>query len=254
MSELEDAGPPPAPVEPPPPERYPFWSYSDLAVFVLFALPSLVVAMLIVRAVHMALGTVGRNKALELLPGQFLGFAISFLLLWLLLKMKYDRPFWASLGWVRPWESLVPRAAAGVALAFGIALAGALLKTPDIDMPMKELLKDNLSLVLVGISAATLGPVFEELAFRGFLMPLLVRSLGAVPGIVMSALPFALLHGPQYSWSWRHILLITLAGSAFGWMRHRSGSTAAAAVMHAAYNATLVVAFAIHGEDPPAKW
>jgi len=31
-------------------------------------------------------------------------------------------------------------------------------------------------------------------------------------------------------------LIIFFAGSAFGWMRHRSGSTAAAAVMHAGYN------------------
>jgi membrane protease YdiL (CAAX protease family) len=131
---------------------------------------------------------------------------------------------------------------------------GALLRTPDLDMPMKRLLSDRTSLLLVGVAAATLGPVCEELAFRGFLMPLLVRSLGAWPGIVVSALPFALLHGPQYAWSWRHLLLIVIAGVSFGWMRHRTGSTAAAAVMHAGYNFTFFVAFVLQGKDVPTQW
>jgi hypothetical protein len=253
MSEFETTGLPAAPIEEAPPERYPFWNYSDLAVFLLIAFPCLVVAVMIVRTAHLALGA-GGSRAVELLPAQFLGFALSFLLLALFLRLKYRRPFWRSLGWVRPWDGFAYRAASGVALALAIAAAGAILKTPNIDMPIKELLGDKLSLVLVGISAATLGPLFEELAFRGFLMPLLVRSLGAAAGIVMSALPFALLHGPQYAWSWRHLLLITLAGSAFGWVRYRSGSTATAAVVHGAYNATLMVAFAVYGEDSPVKW
>ena len=253
MTEFETTGPAPAPIEEPQRERYPFWNYSDLAVFLLIAFPCLVVAFMIVRTVHLALGT-GGSRAVELLPAQFLGFALSFLLLALFLRLKYRRPFWTSLGWVRPWEGFAYRAASGVTLALAIAVAGTVLKTPNIDMPIKELLGDKLSLVLVGISAATLGPLFEELAFRGFLMPLLVRSLGTAAGIVMSALPFALLHGPQYAWSWRHILLVTLAGSAFGWVRHRSGSTAAATVMHGAYNATLMLAFVIYGEDSPVKW
>ena len=77
----------------------------------------------------------------------------------------------------------------------------------------------------------------EELAFRGFLQPLLVRSLGTVPGILAAALPFGLLHFQEYGNSWRHVLLISLAGAAFGWMRHATGSTKAAAIMHASYNA-----------------
>ncbi len=32
------------------------------------------------------------------------------------------------------------------------------------------------------------------------------------------------------------LVIIFFAGAAFGWMRHRTGSTAAAALMHAGYN------------------
>ena len=82
-----------------------------------------------------------------------------------------------------------------------------------------------------------MAPVCEELIFRGFLQPLLVRSLGAPAGILATALPFGLLHFQEYGNSWRHVLLISLSGVAFGLMRHATGSTKAAAVMHSSYNA-----------------
>ena len=82
-----------------------------------------------------------------------------------------------------------------------------------------------------------MAPVCEELVFRGFLQPVLVRSLGAVAGILATAVPFGLLHFSEYGNSWRHVLLISLSGVAFGWVRQVTGSTKAAAGMHSAYNA-----------------
>jgi membrane protease YdiL (CAAX protease family) len=75
-----------------------------------------------------------------------------------------------------------------------------------------------------------------------------------VPGIILTALPFALLHGPEYAWSWRHVLLIAVAGCAFGLIRYRTGSTASSAIAHAAYNSTFFAAMLVSGEDFPAKW
>jgi membrane protease YdiL (CAAX protease family) len=65
----------------------------------------------------------------------------------------------------------------------------------------------------------------------------LVRSLGTVAGILATAVPFGLLHFQEYGNSWRHVLLISISGVAFGWIRHVTGSTKAAAGMHSAYNA-----------------
>jgi membrane protease YdiL (CAAX protease family) len=113
---------------------------------------------------------------------------------------------------------------------------GAILRPPDIKTPLEELMKDPASLLLVGIFAVTLGPLCEELAFRGFLMPLAVRTFGAIAGVLLAAAPFAVLHGFEYAWSWQRLVIIFFAGAAFGWMRYRSGSTAAAAIMHAGYN------------------
>jgi hypothetical protein len=113
---------------------------------------------------------------------------------------------------------------------------------------MKRFFADRESVLLVGAFATTLGPACEELIFRGFLLPLLVRSFGVITGVVAAALPFALLHGPQYGWSWRHLLLVTLAGSVFGWVRLRTGSTVAAATVHAAYNLTFFIAYLNQGK------
>jgi membrane protease YdiL (CAAX protease family) len=110
-------------------------------------------------------------------------------------------------------------------------------------MPIEELLKDRTSVIFVGLIAVTLAPVCEELIFRGFLQPLLSRSLGPALGILIAASPFALLHGPEYGWSWRHVALIGLAGVGFGWARYKTGSTAAAAAMHSTYNLTIFAGY-----------
>jgi len=227
----------------------PFWGYQDLFLFFSAAVPSLLVSGVAVKFVFHALGWHMQGQAPELLAAQFLGYLFWFGFLYLLLRLRYRRPFWKSLAWVRPGEQFFRLAGWGIALAVGIGLAGAVLRTPDLDMPMKRLFSDPLSIVLIGIASATVGPVCEEMAFRGFLFPLLARTMGAPLGILLSALPFALLHGPQYAWSWRHVLLITVAGVAFGYTRHRTGSTAAAAIVHAAYNSTFFLAYVLYGKD-----
>jgi uncharacterized protein len=232
----------------------PFWDYHDLLIFVAAFVPALLAAGLLMRGLFSWLNLYGSGKAPELLAAQFLAYGFWFASLYALLKLRYGRPFWQSLGWAGFRERFMERIVMGVGVALAVAIIGGLMQTPNLDSPMKRLLSDRLSLVLVGTAAATIGPVCEELAFRGFLQPLLVRSLGPAPGITLTALPFALLHGPEYAWSWRHILLVTVAGASFGWVRHRTGSTAAAAVMHAAYNATFFVALLIYGKDLPAKW
>jgi membrane protease YdiL (CAAX protease family) len=47
------------------------------------------------------------------------------------------------------------------------------------------------------------------------------------------------------------VVLISLAGAAFGWMRQATGSTRASTIMHAAYNALFFAATI--GRDLPHK-
>ncbi len=230
-------------VEPTPPEKYPFWNYHDVVLLIGLTLPALAAAAVVGRLAMLVLPVNATAPATAILVAQFFGYGFWFLCLYGLLRLRYGRPFWQSLAWVRPGATMPLYAASGALLAIGVAVGGALLKTPNIQMPMQELLRDRTSLVLVGIFAVTLGPVCEELSFRGFFLPLLARSLGAAGGVLLTAIVFSLMHGPQYAWSWRHILLISFAGIAFGVVRLRSGSTAAATLMHATYNLTFFVAY-----------
>lgn len=220
-----------------PEEKYPFWDYADAGMLLVLIIPCLIVAFLIVRTVTVAAGWRPPLEVMALLPAQFLFYGLWFLSLYGLLKLRYGRPFWKSLAWTRSAVTAPRAATIGLLAAVGTLGLGLLLHAPPVDsMPIKELLRDRVSVILVSVFAVTLGPLCEELAFRGFLLPLLVRSLGVLPGLVATAIPFSVLHGPQYSWAWQHLLIISLVGVAFGWMRLWSGSTLATAVMHASYN------------------
>src|SRR5260370_39654643 len=100
------------------------------------------------------------------------------------------------------------------------------------------MLEDRPATILFAVFVVILGPLCEGLAFRGFLMPLLMRSLGAVPGIVATSLLFGSVHAYEYAWSWRHVLLIATTGMGFGWERYRTGSTPASPCRTSTYHCT----------------
>jgi membrane protease YdiL (CAAX protease family) len=247
--ELPDPFQPPQPaVEPVSPgpssaeERDPFWTYFDLAVFAGMALPCMLLGFGAVRLLFTILHYQPRNKVLELLPGQALGYLLMFGVLYAMFRM-YGRRFWRSLAWTPTRIPILAIVSAGMGTAIMVNLIGNLIHTPTTENPLTDLLKGRLSLVLLAIFGITIGPLCEELAFRGFLQPLLVRSFGPVAGIVGAAIPFGLLHAPEYGYSWRHVVLVLMAGAAFGWMRQATGSTKASTIMHSAYNALFFIVF-----------
>lgn len=110
-------------------------------------------------------------------------------------------------------------------------------------------LGDNWKLIALQVA---LGPVIEEIVFRGylfaFLMWLLKRT--AIDAgrnqlvVVFAAVVFAVVHLAQPGVSWLQMACITSTGALYGFIRWRSGSTAPAALSHAAYNLSL---YAISG-------
>lgn len=233
-------GPPPASgpeAAPAPAEREPFWGYADLFLFMGLAIPCLLAGWAMVKGVLLIFHLHAQARVAELLPEQFLGYVLLFGVLKLMFRVQYDRPFWRSLGW-QPFR--IPALwviSCGLATAVLVSVASALIRIPTRDNSMTELMRGHTSVILLAIFGITAGPLSEELAFRGFLQPLLVRSLGSVAGVLAAAMPFGLLHFQEYGNSWKHALLITGAGAAFGWMRQATGSTKASTIMHAAYNA-----------------
>ena len=110
-------------------------------------------------------------------------------------------------------------------------------------------LGDNWQLIALQV---TLGPVLEEVLFRGYLFAFLMWLLTRAAidagrnqlAVVSSAVFFALVHLAQPGVSWLQLACITSTGTLYGWIRWRSGSTVPAVVFHAAYNLAL---YAING-------
>ncbi|HTW64180.1 MAG TPA: type II CAAX endopeptidase family protein [Bryobacteraceae bacterium] len=237
--------PVPPPLEPspllpePPPPREPFWDYTDLLLFVFLLFASLALALVVGIILFSKL-----NPAFRLLLPQILWYVLAFSALKVLLLIRYGRPFWSSLGWRSiPIPAALGALFMGPVLAISVSLLGAALRTPPIELPFQQMLGAPGANVLLGILVVILGPAAEELAFRGFLMPLLIRSLGASAGIILTGFIFGSIHGYEYEWSWRYMLLISLVGCVLGWAKYRTKSTAASALMHSTFNLTQFAAF-----------
>jgi len=229
---------PAVPVEQP--SRWPFWDYQDLFIFVFLALPCVFVAGIIVRGIS---AVVSLSLPLQELLVQLVWYVLVFSVLYALLHLRYRQPFWRSLGWAPPFRDAHIAFIAGPFVAIAIAYLGYVIHPPAIQQPFRQMLADRPTIILFSIFAVAIGPLCEELAFRGFLMPLLVRSVGAAPGIILTGVLFGSLHAPEYGWSWKHVSLIAAAGSVFGWVRYRTGSTAASTFMHSSYNLTQLIGF-----------
>jgi membrane protease YdiL (CAAX protease family) len=223
-----------------------FWGFEDLALFLCATLVAwLVGAPLLVRLGRAVAPTAFSNNAIRALVFQSAIYSLLVGALYMVIAFRYRRPFWKSMGWVAPergkWWSIF----GGPAVAIGLSVLGVVLRTPQVPTPVESLISGRGSLFLVAFFAVVLGPVFEELLFRGFLQPLLQRTLGAGPAILLASTGFALLHGQEYQWVWQQLLVVGLAGMAFGYARYKTGSTAAAALLHGGYNLTYVVGYLI---------
>lgn len=167
------------------------------------------------------------------LPFQF---TISLFLigsLYAIIRLRHGRAAWKRLGWSWPARiHLVAALVGGIGLGIGVdIIAHATTPTTHVIHLWNLILLDGL-----------LGPIIEESFFRGCFLPIIARTTGPTIGIAASAALFATLHpiGTFVQW-----LCFVATGTAFGWIRVKSGSTAASALMHAIYNATLFLCQAL---------
>lgn len=193
-----------------------------------------------------SLGVVG-NLALSLLgENARLGYwsvleqAIAYGVMLLAMKVIFfwrQQPLFRSLGWHKTVFGVSSLAAIGFSLFLLSVILQLVLRTPEVSTPFEKLLRSDMaSRLAITIFGITLGPMIEELVFRGFLQPVLVNVAGVFPGILITAALFGGVHLAQNAGMWQSGVIITLAGFGFGMVRHITGSTQASTIAHVAYN------------------
>lgn len=183
------------------------------------------------------------QQPMLLLVSQFLidGAVVIYLLL--LVEGKYNVGFGQAIKWNWPravWRPL----GLGAIMLLVLSMLENLLPMPK-DTPFEKLFSSPRDAYLLAIIAVTIGPLVEELFFRGLFYPVLARRWGAVWAVVLTALPFALMHMPQYGYAWGALLVIFIVGVVCGTVRAVTCSVGASFLVHVGYNgAQMLIALA----------
>jgi CAAX protease family protein len=262
-SSLQAGSQPPAERSPLPEDLRISWSWVHFVVFFVFAVISLLAvqtAFALIYAPHVHISSQKELQQYLLSKPQFVigsmlfWDALIFLFLYMTLAVLQERPFWRSLGWKKllptvsttgnPWLYFF----AGGGLYILVALATATMKTPQ-NAPIEDLFKYRTTAFLFMAMAVLVAPVFEETVFRGYLYPLLAKSFGILPGIVLTGILFGLMHGYQLGWTWSLVGILIVVGIVFTFARARSGTVVASFLMHLGYNSMIAVSsiIATHG-------
>jgi uncharacterized protein len=229
----------------PPPVENPIWSGWDVLLIAgvtflaMLALQLLVIlgALWLVYP-HLNLATVSQ-KPILLLVSQFLIYAVVAMCMVMLVEGKYHVAFWQAIRWNWP-QSVWKLLALGAVMLFALGMLQSLLPMPK-DTPFEHLFDRPRDAYLLAIIAVSIGPLMEELFFRGFMYPVLARRMGVAWGIVLTALPFGLIHLPQYGWAWGAALVIVAVGVVCGVVRAATHSVGASFLVHVGYNGTQMV-------------
>jgi uncharacterized protein len=236
---------PGSPIESAPvPPRDPAWSGWDVLRILLMAIVALFFAVLVLAVVVPGATFRERLNRLNAQPellmiGQMAAYLALIGYMYILVTRERRQPrFWDAIYWRWP-ASIAIYLFIGVLMQAVFLFVGRFLPFPK-ETPFEALLQRPYSLYLIAAFSVTLGPLMEELFFRGFLYPVVRRRFGVMAAIVATAFPFALMHAAQYGNSWASVLLIFVVGVVLATVREKTNSLAASFLVHAAYNGTII--------------
>jgi membrane protease YdiL (CAAX protease family) len=188
-------------------------------------------------------------------------YAVTLLAAGLFFPLVWRRGFLDGLSW--NWAAA--RAEAGKLAGLGLLL-GAMMQivtyfiTPPKTMPIDDFFAKASDAWLVTFFGVVVAPIFEEIAFRGFLLPAFAVAYdwlslprteearirwrtttalttgGYAFSAVFTSVLFALLHAEQVAHLWAALLVLFSVSLLLTYVRVKTQSVAASAIVHGAYN------------------
>lgn len=241
----EQLTPPPAaaaidpirlPLENPP---WTFWDVLRLLVITIVSIGlfgAIAVGMAIHRLGQQAAADAARDPRLAV-PAQFAAYVVLILAMVVLVHLR-GAAFWRAVKWNFPFRTWSAYLALGIALAIAIQSVSALLPIPK-QLPIDKYFRTELGAYMMAFFGIAVAPFVEEMFFRGFLYPVLVRRLGLFLGVVLTAIAFAFIHESQLAHAWAPLLMLFVVGVVLTAVRARIQSVAGSWLVHVGYNITL---------------
>jgi hypothetical protein len=255
-------GPPP----PPPPRRIPHLGHTVL--FFTVAIIVLLLASVSVFALAMGFHLLGNETPEQLLreprlliPSMAAAYLIAGAIVWAIFTYLWQKTFLDGLHWNfsavrRRW---MPLLAGGIALSLVVQFLSNFLPVPK-TLPIDDFFRNSADVWMVALFGTFVAPIFEELAFRGFLLPSLASAWDwlqgrrenadvdqdphwSVAALVVSctitSIAFALVHADQLAHAWAPLAVLFAVSLVLCGVRLWTQSLAASTFIHATYNGTI---------------
>jgi hypothetical protein len=225
--------------------EYPVWSGWDVLQIALLTVASIVIFLLLAAAgaqrllyPHSAFVDVVQFP-LVTVAAQLLAYLLVLGFMAAVVKRAPGHEFWREMRW--NWPSNWPLyLVAGLMLSVALQAFAHLLPMPK-ELPIDRFFRTAQEAWALSLFGMTFAPLMEELFFRGFLYPVLVRRLGTATAIILTSASFGLIHASQLGRAWGPVLVVSLVGLALTITRAVTKSVAPGFLMHVAYNGTISV-------------
>ena len=188
-------------------------------------------------------------------------YIITLITSWFVFPLLWSRPFTDGIHWNfaaarRNVLKLIPL---GLAVGFTVQAISSLIPVPK-SIPMDDFFRTPSDVWLVTAFGTLLAPMFEEICFRGFLLPAFAiaydwLSLPRIPAAherwkittnlttpalifsaILSSILFALLHAEQLAHAWAALFVLFCVSLILTLVRVRTQSVASSILVHASYN------------------
>jgi membrane protease YdiL (CAAX protease family) len=188
-------------------------------------------------------------------------YIITLITSWFVFPLLWSRPFADGIHWNfaaarRNAIKLIPM---GLAVGFTVQAISSLIPVPK-SIPMDDFFRTQSDVWLVTAFGTLLAPMFEEICFRGFLLPAFAiaydwLSLPRTPAAherwkittnlttpalifsaILSSILFALLHAEQLAHAWAALFVLFCVSLILTLVRIRTQSVASSILVHASYN------------------
>jgi uncharacterized protein len=209
-----------------------------------------------------------KDQRLQLIAN-VLTYAIALGAAYFAMPVFWHRPFPEGLQW--NWARVRPQLV-GLGLAAGFAAQGLTYFIPHPkELPVEAIFRNPALIWFLAVFGVVIGPLFEEVMFRGFLLPAIANAVdwvriprgddpttaleklvewrsssaysteALVISSLLTSLLFALIHGPQLGYTLPALALLTCVSLGLCAVRIRTGSVAASTVVHGCYNLSVFV-------------